>query len=115
MQQRRAADREQPLHGLALVGFNAQAQPLVARFQQLPAGLQGGGIELAAQAQDQRHMIGRLPRFQLLQEPEPLLRKGERRGGAASRRLGTGADGLWRAAGALVYAVAVWGPNRRRP
>ena len=65
------------------MGFNAQAQPLVARFQQVPAGLQGGRVEPAVQAQDQRHMIGRLPRFQLFQEPEPLLRKGEGRGSAA--------------------------------
>ena len=87
MQQGRAADREQPLHRLALVNGNVQAQPLVPGFQQLPAGLQGRRVELAVQAQDQRHMIGRLPRFQLFQKPEPLLRKGERRGSAARRRL----------------------------
>ena len=53
----------------------ARAQASVARGQRIQAPFQRRDIQLALQNNSNRHVIDRESRFQLLQEPQPLLTK----------------------------------------
>ncbi len=61
-------------------------QRLVAAHQGRQTGRQGAGIEPAAQEHRGGEVVGRRPGLELRQEPEPLLREGERQRTLARRR-----------------------------
>ena len=69
----------------------AGAQNLVAPHDLPQAALQGGGVETPGQAHGERHVVGREPGLELVEDPEPLLGEGEgyrrpRRRGREDRR-----------------------------
>ncbi len=74
------------LDGLAAIQLETGAQRLVAAADLRQAARQRHGVERAAQPPGDRQVIGRVARLQLVQQPEALLGKRERRrDGAAAR------------------------------
>ncbi len=61
------------LQGTVTVLLQVRAQAFMARHQRVEAALQCRHIQVAAQAQCSRHLIGSALRLQLPQKPLPLL------------------------------------------
>ncbi len=76
------------LHRLAVrAGRETGAQPFVAGQHQVQRALQRGLFERAAQAQADQGVISLAAAVELGQEPQPLLREGQRQDRVARRRL----------------------------
>ncbi len=72
--------REDHLHRLAVPLHQRGAHRLVAAHQLRDAAPQRRHVQRAAQAEPAGHVVGGADGVELVDEPEPLLREGERRG-----------------------------------
>ncbi len=70
--------RRDHLYGLAATGADRGAQGLVSRDQRIERALQQRHVETATQPQRQPHRVGGTRALELIEEPEPLLREGDR-------------------------------------
>ncbi len=71
----------------ALGGAEQTAQGLVTVQDPIQASLQSRDVELSAQAQGQRHVVGRAHAIELRQEPQALLGEGRRQRRVTGDRL----------------------------
>ena len=78
MLQRQCHRWRDDLHRLVVNRLKAGAQRLVAAHDFLQALFQHFGVQLAVEPHDVGHVVQRIVRFQLIQEPEPLLGKRQR-------------------------------------
>ena len=82
---RQRGRRGDPLHRLSVsIVRRSEGRPqrLVPRHHLLQAGGEGRAVERAGEQDRGRQVVGRVPRLELVEEPEPLLREGERQGRA---------------------------------
>ena len=82
---RQRGRRGDPLHRLSVsIVRQSEGRPqrLVPRHHLLQAGGEGRAVERAGEQDRGRQVVGRVPRLELVEEPEPLLREGERQGRA---------------------------------
>ncbi len=82
---RQRGRRGDPLHRLSVSIVRrpeGRPQRLVPRHHLLQAGGEGRAVERAGEQDRGRQVVGRVPRLELVEEPEPLLREGERQGRA---------------------------------
>ncbi|GMU11132.1 hypothetical protein ASNO1_73860 [Corallococcus caeni] len=94
--QRPRRGRVDALSGLPLVLDEGGAQRLVPGDEGLEGAAQGFDVHLALQAKGRGDVVRGAAGLELVQEPQPLLGEGERRGafvGGASQRRQTGAGG----------------------
>ncbi len=73
---RRRGGDDLPRHAVRV--REGRAQDLVAPHQLAEAPLQGGDVERPAQAHRRVQVVGAVARIELVQEPEPRLREGQR-------------------------------------
>ncbi len=81
-----ACRRRDPLHRAAVNGGEGGAQRLVPRHDLAQGGGQGGAVQRAGQPHGDRDVVGRAPRLEPGEEPEPLLGERERQVAAAGHR-----------------------------
>ncbi len=84
--QRQRGRRGDPLHRNARRCGEDGAENLVAPRDLAQAAREGRGVEAALQVQGGRDVVGRVPRVELVEHPEALLREGERQVAAARDR-----------------------------
>ncbi len=84
--ERHGPRRGDHLHRLALRGAEDGAQSLVAADHLAEGAPQRPGVHPAAQPEEVGEVVGGIAGLQLVQEPEPLLGEGQRRGAAAGPR-----------------------------
>ncbi len=87
--QRQLPVRRDELEGLALLLGEGGAQGFVAVHQLIEAALQGRHVEQAVHAHEGGHVVGGTVGFELVDEPQPLLREGQ----GQCARAGHGDDG----------------------
>ncbi|SAL06825.1 hypothetical protein AWB78_08267 [Caballeronia calidae] len=75
------------LNGLSVMIRETRAQALVTCNEGIQGSMEGGHVERATQAHGRRDVIGGLPRIQLLEKPQPFLRKRERKIRRARQRV----------------------------
>ena len=93
-------------------GLESRAEDLVPADDLPERSGEGGRIEPAGEAHRRRHVVGHVPRRELVEEPEPLLGEGEaRRALALAKRAGERRRGSGRAAGGFGRARPL---HRRR-
>ncbi len=84
---------DDPLVRLAVVGREHGAQRLVAGGHVPQGGAQGLGVEVAAQPEDQREVVGDTAAGDLLDEQQPALGRGQRDPGGPVGHRGDGRPG----------------------
>ncbi|VWC38268.1 hypothetical protein BUB20358_06783 [Burkholderia ubonensis] len=77
--ERQRDGRLDDLHRVAVLDVEMRAQRLVPREQRRQRALERILGERAAPRHDVVHVVDRLPRLQLLEEPQPLLRERQRK------------------------------------
>ncbi len=111
--QRRRRWRVDDLHRPALAGGEGRAQRLVAPDHLGQGRRQPAGIDRPVETDDGAHVVGRAPRLEPVEEPEPLLAEGEGQVGVAGDRPQLGEAHRQAAPQLAVEALAEAGDGRR--